>query len=78
VCVEEWVLPPDPDFLSASSPEPDATTLIDPGLIMEGPEMQPGPSMAALIEQYPQALNVRQAKRSRSRVEEQGVLFSFQ
>jgi hypothetical protein len=78
VCVEEWVSPPDPDFLSASSPEPDAPTLIDPGLIMEEPEMQPGPSMAALFEQYSQALNVRPAKRSRPRVEEQGVLFSFQ
>jgi hypothetical protein len=77
VCVEEWVLPPDPDSFSASSPEPDAPTLIDP-LIMEEPVMQPGPSMAALIEQYSQAPNVRQAKRSRPRVEEQGVLFSFQ
>jgi hypothetical protein len=77
VCVEQWVLPPGPAFLSASSPEPDVPTLIDPGLIIEEPEMQPGPSMAALIEQYSPALNVRPAKRSRPRVEEQGVLFSF-
>jgi predicted RNA methylase len=78
VCVEEWVLPPDPALFSASSLEPDAPTLIDAASVIEEPEMQPGPSMAALIEQYPQALNVRQAKRSRPPVEEQGVLFSFQ
>jgi hypothetical protein len=78
--LEEWVLPPDPDSLpeSSSTDEAATPTLIETEAFSAGTEIQIGPPLETLLQQYSQPSNPRGQRKPRTPVEEQGLLFTLQ
>jgi hypothetical protein len=79
IVLERWVLPPDPDLLpqSSSMDESVPLTLIETEPFPANSEIQIGPSLEDLLQQYSQGSSPRGQRKSRPRVEEQGLLFAL-
>jgi hypothetical protein len=78
VCLEEWILPPETAFMSGSVPEPQMPPLLLPEVVVLEGQVQQGPSMASLIAQYSNESHAPRPRRNRPKIEQQGVLFTFQ